>query len=456
LAQKQLEETAMSAPESNTESQITVTTPVILSEGQRSLAAIVFTDVANFSALMSRDEERTHRLVARDMAAMRATFVDFGGQVLKSTGDGLLVLFASAVQAVGCALEIQRDFREVNRTLPSGERLAHRIGIHIGDVIRQQGDVMGDGVNVAARVQAEGTPGGVCVSNTVYDVVKNRVPFFVTSRQTRKLKNVGTFVVYQIAPRGGAYHYLNLILDWFRFGKRKWLRFAAIAITLISLSFLPHGLVINFSGADNWQKSASLLDPLGSMLKGPGDGGISISDDDDDTPEARGSYPAPGKIAATDEDFEVARFGFMRRYDFRAMGDWLEKHDSPDVDEDRLARVAVAMQQLFDWGDTQLAGYSAAAPLVVPNGERSYAIWPAPGDGIEWRTGTGLLSVTKEQIPPAILAEMLAKLIQEKAPTDGSAELWRSLNYFVSTYRIQLSSELKKKIEAGAKGATKS
>jgi class 3 adenylate cyclase len=447
----------MSSPESNAESQITVTTPLILSEGQRSLAAIVFTDVANFSALMSKDEERARRLLARDLTAMRSTFLGFGGQVLKSTGDGLLVLFVSAVQAVGCALEIQRDFRAQGRNLPQSEILWHRIGIHIGDVIQQHGDVMGDGVNVAARLQAEGAPGSVCVSNTVYEIVKNRVPFFVTSRQTKRLKNVGTFVVYQISPRGGAFHYLYLISDWVRFGKKRWFRFLAIGVTVISLSFLPRGLVINIGEKDKWEKSATLLNPLGPVLKGESSE-ISVSDDDDDATESRGAYPAPGRVAATDEDFEIARFGFMKRYEFQAMADWLEEHDSPDVDEDRLARVAVAMEQLFQWGDSQLATYSAAAPLLVPNGERNYTFWPASGGGIEWKTKEGVSDVTKEQIPPAILAGMLAKLIQERALPGASStiQLWRSLDYFVSTYGIELSDELKKKIEAGAKPAANS
>src|ERR1022692_4971635 len=161
------------------------------SPGQRTLAAIVFTDVVSFSARMHSDEVGTLRLLQRDFAEMRRLCADFEGQVLKTTGDGLLLTVTSAVQAVACALAMQRQFAAEAKGQPSqGGALQHRIGIHLGDVLVQDQDVMGDGVNIASRLQAEAEPGGICISQTVYDVVKNKLEMKVVSLGARDLKNI--------------------------------------------------------------------------------------------------------------------------------------------------------------------------------------------------------------------------------------------------------------------------
>ncbi|HEY4300993.1 MAG TPA: adenylate/guanylate cyclase domain-containing protein [Candidatus Didemnitutus sp.] len=171
----------------------------ILRPGQRALAAIVFTDVVSFSARMQDGEERTLKLLERDFAAMRDFCRQHDGAVLKTTGDGLLMYFSSAVQAVACALTIQRHFADWTKTRPAHEVLSHRVGIHLGDVFVSEQDVMGDGVNVAARLQAEARPGGICISQTVYDVVKNKLELHVTSLGPRELKNMAESVhVYRL------------------------------------------------------------------------------------------------------------------------------------------------------------------------------------------------------------------------------------------------------------------
>jgi class 3 adenylate cyclase len=173
--------------------------PTILRPGQRALAAIVFTDVVNFSARMQDSEERTLRLLERDFATMREFCRQHDGAVLKTTGDGLLMYFASAVQAVACALTIQRHFAGSAKKRPAAETLAHRVGIHLGDVFVSEQDVMGDGVNIAARLQAEARPGGICISQTVYDVVKNKIELHVTSLGPRELKNIAESIhVYRL------------------------------------------------------------------------------------------------------------------------------------------------------------------------------------------------------------------------------------------------------------------
>ena len=167
--------------------------------GQRSLAAIVFTDVVSFSAQMQADEENTLRLLARDFAAMSKICIEHQGSVLKTTGDGLLLYFSSAVQAVACALTMQRHFAFEGKRQPSAEMLIHRVGIHLGDVFVNDQDVMGDGVNIAARLQAEAQPGGICISQTVYDVVKNKLALHVTRLGPRELKNISQHIpIYRL------------------------------------------------------------------------------------------------------------------------------------------------------------------------------------------------------------------------------------------------------------------
>jgi class 3 adenylate cyclase len=170
---------------------------------ERSLAAIVLTDAVSFSARMSVDEEGTLALIQRDLQIIAEHCDRFGGKVLKSTGDGLLMSFYSAVQAVLCSKEIQKQFMHLAEGLLSEEYLQHRIGIHLGDVLFSHDDVLGNGVNIAARLQTKATPGGICISQTVYDVVKARVDINATFLGPLKLKNIQERVTaFQIPPYG--------------------------------------------------------------------------------------------------------------------------------------------------------------------------------------------------------------------------------------------------------------
>lgn len=168
-------------------------------QGQRTLAAIVFSDVVNFSGRMSLNEEHTLKLVQRDMELMTRLCQQYEGKVLKSTGDGLLMYFTSAVQAVACAQEIQQAIATTAAGLSEMDVLKHRIGIHLGDVFVSPTDVMGDGVNIAARLQEEAEPGGICISQIVYDVVKKRLALKATYLGPRELKHIQEAVpIYQI------------------------------------------------------------------------------------------------------------------------------------------------------------------------------------------------------------------------------------------------------------------
>lgn len=171
--------------------------------GKRALVAIMFTDVVDSSKLMGDNEEQAMKLLKRDLTVIAELCQQFEGRVLKSMGDGCLAIFDSGVHAVQCAQEIQRQFAEQATSLPSTEILQHRIGLHLGDIYITDNDVMGDGVNVAARVQTEAPPGGICLSQALYEVVKSRLALQTVYQGPKQLKNIKEAVhLYQITAPG--------------------------------------------------------------------------------------------------------------------------------------------------------------------------------------------------------------------------------------------------------------
>jgi|GEM_PF-1815111 len=164
------------------------------------LAAIVFTDAVDFSARMEIDENQTIEILHHDFQIMRLQCQIFEGQVIKSTGDGFLMYFTSALQAVNCAIAIQNTLtHEFDNSHPS-QVLQHRIGIHVGDVFMYEGDVIGNGVNIAARLQSECEPMGICISQSVYDSVKGALSTEIIYGGVRKLKNISEPIpVYMLA-----------------------------------------------------------------------------------------------------------------------------------------------------------------------------------------------------------------------------------------------------------------
>jgi adenylate cyclase len=175
--------------------------------GTRRLAAIVFTDVVGYSARTQRDEHGTLALVREDFAAIRAACQRQGGEVLNTMGDGMLLSFPSAVQAVACALQIQAEFARRKAAAPAADDvLEHRVGIHLGDVIRQEaGGAAGDGVNIAARLQARAPAGGICISQVVHDTVQGKLPMQSVFLGPESFKNLAAPIpVFHIAPVGAA------------------------------------------------------------------------------------------------------------------------------------------------------------------------------------------------------------------------------------------------------------
>jgi adenylate cyclase len=158
---------------------------------ERRLAAVLATDVAGYSLLMGRDEERT----LAQLKKFRKTLVDpaigmHRGRIVKTTGDGMLVEFASAVDAAHCAVEIQREMAIHNVGVPPELRIEFRIGIHVGDIIIDDDDIFGDGVNIAARLEGIAEPGGVCVSDDAYRQIRGKLDIAFDDIGEQTLKNI--------------------------------------------------------------------------------------------------------------------------------------------------------------------------------------------------------------------------------------------------------------------------
>src|SRR5579883_1421082 len=172
---------------------------------ERRLAAVLAADVVGYSRLMGVDEEGTlARLTALRRDLVDPKIAEHRGRIFKTLGDGLLVEFPSAVEAVACAASLQDAMVERNRAVPPDRRLEFRIGINSGDIIVEDGDLMGDGVNIAARLEALAEPGGVCLSGEIHGQVEGKVPLGFVAMGEQPLKNITRkVVVYRLARAGG-------------------------------------------------------------------------------------------------------------------------------------------------------------------------------------------------------------------------------------------------------------
>jgi adenylate cyclase len=171
---------------------------------ERKLTAILVADVVGFSRLVGRNETKT----IADLKAHRDDFIDpniaeHGGHLVKTTGDGLLVEFPSVVAAVECAVAIQCGMVDRNRSVPENERIKFRIGINLGEVVVEGDDILGDGVNIASRLEGIAEPGMICISDAVFREVRSRVNFHFEDLGAQTLKNIADAVhAYRIVPEG--------------------------------------------------------------------------------------------------------------------------------------------------------------------------------------------------------------------------------------------------------------
>jgi adenylate cyclase len=157
----------------------------------RRLAAILAADVAGYSRLMGADEEGTHeRLKAHHRELVDPKISEHSGRIVKTTGDGMLVEFPSVVDAVRCAAELQRAMIDRETGMPEDRRIRFRIGINLGDVIVDGDDIFGDGVNVAARLEALAEPGGICISQMVRDQIRDKLAYAFEDLGEQSVKNI--------------------------------------------------------------------------------------------------------------------------------------------------------------------------------------------------------------------------------------------------------------------------
>src|SRR6266498_646360 len=172
---------------------------------ERRLTAILAADVAGYSRLMGSDEEGTlAQLKAHRRAVVDPKIAEHRGRIVKTTGDGMLVEFASVVDALRCAVEVQRGMAERNAAIPQEKRIEFRVGINVGDIIIDGGDIFGDGVNVAARLECMAEPGGICVSGRVQEDAEGKLEIAFENAGEQQLKNIARPVRVYRVRLGGA------------------------------------------------------------------------------------------------------------------------------------------------------------------------------------------------------------------------------------------------------------
>jgi adenylate cyclase len=200
---------------------------------KRKLTAILSTDAVDYSRLMGEDEAATVRTLKAYREVLSTLIQQHGGQVLDSPGDNLLAEFASVVDAVQCAVAIQKEIKTRNEELPENRRMQFRIGINLGDVIQEEGQIYGDGVNVASRIEGLADSGGICISRTVYDQVKNKLELGYEYLGEQTVKNIADPVrIYRVLLDPEA---VGMVIGEKKAAGKKWRRAAIAAAALVIL-----------------------------------------------------------------------------------------------------------------------------------------------------------------------------------------------------------------------------
>ena len=390
--------------------------------GQRSLAAIVFTDVVSFSARMQADEVTTLRLLQRDFAEMREICTQHHGSVLKSTGDGLLLYFSSAVQAVACALAMQRAFALLAKNRAANESLTHRVGIHLGDVFVNDQDVMGDGVNIAARLQAEAEPGGICISQTVYDVVRNKLALQVTRLGPRELKNISQAIpIYKLLLEAQAMGSVEPEpppeeelpeprppgVGLSRAQKTMAGVAAVLLVVLVALV-----LRVRSGHRQTKAETEASRAALAALMTQPD--------------PADSTLPA-NRISATlavwREEFRDKRSRALLEYNFAEMAQSLRDPQSPVAGKPEAqvrAQVLKRVQALFGWLATALQKYNQERPLVVHEltgtAPKEIKVYAGADRRLYYAEGGAIRQRNWAEVPPPALAAIIVGAIREAQP----------------------------------------
>jgi len=389
--------------------------------GRRTLAAIMFTDVVGFSRRTGENEDATLRMTARDLKIIADFVKQHEGRVIKSTGDGCLAFFPSGVQAVSCAQEIQHHFAELAQTLPSKDLLQHRIGIHLGDVYVKGNEVMGDGVNIAARLEAQAPPGGICISQALYEIAKSRLRLQTVHLGAKHLKNIAESVqVYQVlidaddaapaATRRAGKGVAGLL-------KKHWLvSVAAVVVIAVAAALIVNAMSTN-DGKD-------LATPVATPDADESD--ADDENDDTDVPDttlvAR-TVPVDAMGKAALAEYPKVKAMHLRTRDYAGLVAWIERSHLRDSDVAGDLKKYGNLARLFKWAGDGLAGYRKHAPLEINSavGGRM-SVWTDPNGQLMLRTAAGAeqrTSLTKSPEAGYVLL-VLATLARERWGDKGA------------------------------------
>lgn len=429
------------------------------SGGHRMLAAIVFTDVVGYSVLAGQDEAKAIELFRRDADLIAKTCAEFEGQVLKNTGDGLLMCFASAVQAVNCAIEIQKRLHQQAEGRRKDEVLQHRIGVHLGDVIVQPDDVIGDGVNVANRIQNEARPGGIAMSQTVYDVVRGKVRTEATSLGVRHLKHiVEPITVWAIPPIGIPTQspYLSTTpaqdammgeIASFEEPRQDGTKGVLYAILALVVLLVPLGLWLYLR--DTSPKPSTVASGQGKTTpaneqKGPsekgGEKGKTTEKGEPSKDDKGGEVtpPTPPKsgdesevempteeeerplqaLLAGDETLREVLAAFRQRYDFEGAVKYLEDQGYTEAPAGKAMRERfAALVQFRRWVESQIAACPESDPLVLPDPARGNTlIWGGPDGTIVLQVRGANRTVSFTDIEPSDIVRITQAAVARNQP----------------------------------------
>jgi len=216
---------------------------------RRKLTAILSSDVKGYSLLMAEDEEATVRTLTAYREVMSSLIQQFRGRVVDTPGDNLLAEFASVVDAVQCAVEIQRVLKANNAELAENRRMEFRIGVNLGDVIEEGDRIYGDGVNIAARIEGLAEPGGICISGTAYEHIENKLPLRYDDLGEHTVKNIHKPIrVYRAQTQFEA---VPAVSEGKKLGLKRWYGAALILVAIIVVGVAAITIYTNF-----WRSTA--------------------------------------------------------------------------------------------------------------------------------------------------------------------------------------------------------
>ena len=236
---------------------------------RRRLAGILAADIAGYSRLMHEDEPSTVRDLKAHQSVILPLVGRHGGRIIDTAGDGIMAEFPSVIGATECAVEIQTVMAERNEGVPESRRMQFRIGINLGDVIHDDTRIYGDGINIAARLEALAEPGGVLVSNTVYDQVRGKLPFTFEDVGERQVKNIEQPVrIYQLQIPGASSRAVVATLGRrpAMTDRRRWIGWGLAAfLVLVGAADLVDGLALVSRAASRQYRGAASLDHCAAL-----------------------------------------------------------------------------------------------------------------------------------------------------------------------------------------------